>query len=84
MQTDLNRTIKAFVATNFLKDREANWGDDDSFIEEGVIDSTGALELVAFLELTFDIRVEDEEINPANLDSINRLIHYVMSKLDSG
>ncbi len=65
-----------------IKDGEISWGDDTSFIEEGLIDSVGVMELVAFLEVTFNFRVEDEEINPDNLDSVIKLVAYVGSKLN--
>ena len=79
---DTKATIKRFVIENFLKGNNSiNLLDDSSFIEDGVIDSLGVLELVAFLEETYDFRVEDEELAPENLDSINRLVAYVNSKL---
>ncbi|MCS6897855.1 MAG: acyl carrier protein, partial [Nitrospira sp.] len=53
---------------------------DTSFLESGLIDSTGVLELVAFLEEKFGIKVEDEDLIPANLDSINALIRFVEAK----
>ena len=74
--------IKAFVIANFLKgDKLAALRDDSLFIEEGIIDSVGVLELVAFIEETFNFRVEDEELVPENLDSIARLVKYVERKL---
>ncbi len=56
-------------------------GGDTSFLESGLIDSTGVLELVAFLEEKFKIKVEDEDLIPANLDSVNALIRFVEAKL---
>ena len=80
--TDIKEKIGTFIVDNFLKgDQSKTFEDDDSFLEEGIIDSVGVLELVAFLEETFSFRVEDEEIIPANLDSINKLVVYVRSKL---
>jgi len=55
--------------------------DDSSFLEEGVIDSTGVLELVGFLEENYEIKVEDEELIPENLDSIKNICAYLESKL---
>jgi len=54
--------------------------DDDSFLEKGIIDSTGVLELVAFIEENFGIKVEDEELIPENLDSIDNLVTFINSK----
>lgn len=74
--------IRGFIRENFLKkDRRKNFSDETSFIDGGIIDSVGVLELVAFLEETFKFRVEDEELVPENLDSIDRLVKYVDSKL---
>ncbi len=81
---DIKETIREFIANNFLKGEESKTiDDDDSFLEEGIIDSVGVLELVAFLEEAFSFRVEDEEITPANLDSTSKLVVYVRSKLTS-
>jgi acyl carrier protein len=78
---NIKETIREFVLNNFLKgDRSRKLVDDTSFIEEGIIDSIGVLELVAFLEETFGFRVEDEELIPENLNSIARLVTYVESK----
>jgi acyl carrier protein len=80
---NIKETIREFVLNNFLKgDRSRKLVDDTSFIEEGIIDSIGVLELVAFLEETFGFRVEDEELIPENLNSIVRLVTYVESKSD--
>lgn len=53
---------------------------DTSFLESGLIDSTGVLELVQFLEEKFRIKVEDEDLIPANLDSVNALSRFVKAK----
>ena len=81
---DIRKTIREFIVNNFLKGEESKtFGDDDSFLENAMIDSVGVVELVVFIEETFSIRVEDEEIIPANLDSVNKLVVYVQSKLIS-
>ena len=73
--------IKQFVSENFLFGKDEQLGEDESFLESGVIDSTGVLELVTFLESRFRIAVDDEELIPDNLDSVNRLIAFVECKL---
>jgi acyl carrier protein len=79
---DTRNEIKKFVISNFLKgDKSIALRDDSLFIEEGIIDSVGVLELVAFIEEIFGFRVEDEEMVPENLDSIEKLVVYVSSKL---
>ena len=54
---------------------------DDSFMGKGIMDSTGVLELVSFLEETFGVRVEDEELIPDNLDSLSKVQAYIKKKL---
>ena len=73
--------IRAFVVENFLFGKDDGFADDTSFLEEGIIDSTGILELVSFLEEEYSISVEDEELVPENLDSINNAVAYVERKL---
>jgi len=55
-------------------------GDDSSFLESGVIDSTGVLELVTYLENKFGFKIADEELVPENLDSINNVLRFVERK----
>jgi len=55
-------------------------GDEDSFLDHGILDSTGVLELVTFLEETFDIIIEDEELVPENLDSVTNLVAFIQLK----
>ncbi len=74
------RELREFVQENFLFGQEAAFSDDDSFLEQGIIDSTGVLELVAFLEDRYQITVDDEELVPENLDSINNLLRFIAAK----
>lgn len=84
MQT-IKTQVKAFVIDNFLMGRRADGlGDDTSFLERSILDSTGFLELIAFLEERFGIQVADEEMIPANLDSLNAIESYVHRKLPEG
>ena len=83
MDNTIKQQIVEFITTNFLFDEtNTSIGDTDSLLETGVIDSTGVLELVAFIEETYGIKVEDEEIIPENLDSINDITFYITSKLE--
>jgi acyl carrier protein len=75
--------VRAFIVENFLFGNENGVQDDTSFLDEGVIDSTGILEMVGFLEEEFGIRVEDEELLPENLGSIYSVVGYVTQKLES-
>ncbi|MFC0218943.1 acyl carrier protein [Pseudochelatococcus lubricantis] len=80
MQTP-DEQIRAFIVENFLfGDTQRDIGTADSFIENDLVDSTGILELVAFVEDTFGITVDDAEIVPANFDSIGKVRDYVLRK----
>jgi acyl carrier protein len=80
MQANTDK-IRAFIFSNFLFDTDESALDNDaSFLEQGIIDSTGVLELVEWLEETFSIKVEDEELIPENLDSVNRLGQFIVRK----
>jgi acyl carrier protein len=72
--------IRQFFEDNFMAEFESDFGDDDSFLDNGIIDSTGVLELVLFIEETYELKVQDEEIIPENLDSFNNLNKYISSK----
>ena len=73
--------IREFIFENFLFDAEDSaLQNDTSFLEQGVIDSTGVLELVDWLEDEFDIAVDDEELIPENLDSVNLLAAFITKK----
>ncbi len=79
--SDIVQKIRQFIFDNFLFDAgEEDLGNDDSFLEQGVIDSTGVLEVVEWLEETFEITVEDEELVPENLDSVNLLARFITGK----
>ena len=75
--------IRAFIIENFLfGDTSHDLGDDVSLIESDLVDSTGILELVAFVETTYNITVRDADIVPANFDSIGRIASFVGSRAD--
>jgi acyl carrier protein len=78
IQTELRR----FIIDNFLYGRDCRLRDDDSFQESGIIDSTGLLELVTFLETQYRIHVDDADLVAENLDSIERLARFLRRKLD--
>jgi acyl carrier protein len=75
--------IRAFVIENYLFGEEEKLRDSDSFMESGIIDSTGILELVRFLETSFGVKVADEDLIPDNLDSIDKIVAFVQRKLAS-
>jgi len=77
---DIKSQIKKFIIDNFMFGKDNGLKDDTSFLNEGIMDSTGALELVSFLEETYGITVEDEELIPENLDSVDNLVGYLKRK----
>jgi acyl carrier protein len=84
MNVQIEPAVRQFVREKLLfGDGTKSLNDETSFLESGIIDSTGVLELVLFLEGKFSIRVADEEVVPENLDSISRIAKYVTTKLNS-
>ena len=79
MQVEMS--IRNFIVENFLfGNMDVPLGDEDSFLQKGLIDSTGILEVVSFIEEKFGIKVEDDDLLPENLDSIRRLADFVARK----
>jgi acyl carrier protein len=78
---DIKNKIRTFIVENFLFGKDEGLDDETSFLDEGIIDSTGILELVSFMEETFNIKVEDEELVPENLDSIKNVVAYLEKKV---
>ncbi len=82
MPHDLEIIIRNFIVDNFLfSNDQDSLSDKESLLEGGLIDSTGVLELVAFLETEVGIEIADAEIIPENLDSIESIATYAKSKL---
>lgn len=77
---DIKDQIRTFVTTNFYVADPASLKDDASLLDQGIIDSTGVLEVIFFIEETFGIKVEDSEMLPDNLDSIGRITSFVERK----
>jgi acyl carrier protein len=80
MGETIQETIRNFIIENFLFGDPGDFSDADSLLEKGIIDSTGVLELVAFLEKTYGIKVADEELVPENLDSVSNVVQYLSRK----
>ena len=84
MVETIAREIKDFIVTNFLFGQEGEaLGGQQSFLESGIIDSTGLLELVAFVESRYQISIADRELMPENLDSLDNVSHFVARKLQT-
>lgn len=78
---EIAQQVKEFIIDNFMMGRSPDeLADDDSLLEKGIIDSTGVLELVGFIEETHNFTVEDDELVPENLDSVNRIVDYINRK----
>ncbi|HEY5997786.1 MAG TPA: acyl carrier protein [bacterium] len=77
----VKEALRTFILENFLFGQEnPDFTDGASLLENGLIDSTGVLELVAFVEEKYGISVADEELLPENFDSVDNLANYVGRK----
>jgi acyl carrier protein len=80
----IEEQVRQFITENFLFSEEKKITEADSFLENGIIDSTGVLELVSFVEEKFNVKVKDEEMIPENLDSISNLVSFIKKKQNNG
>jgi len=76
----VKQVIRQFVVETFLFGNDDGLENDTSFLENGVIDSTGMLELIMFLENKYGIRIADEELVPENLDSVQNIAGFIERK----
>jgi len=77
---ELKKQIRDFVTSNFYVADPKSLEDRTSLLDHGIIDSTGVLEVIVFVESTFGVTVEDSEMLPENLDSIERIVDFVARK----
>jgi len=80
MDIDIKEQIRAFVTSNFYVADPTALEDATSLLDRGIIDSTGVLEVIFFIEENFGIKVEDSEMLPDNLESIERIAKFISSK----
>lgn len=73
--------IRNFIVENFLYGQDNGLGDDVSFLQKGLMDSTGILELLSFIEEKYGISIDDEELIPDNFDSLNKLSAFITKKM---
>ena len=78
---ELRATVQQFIRKNFIFDDKMQFGDDQSLLRTGIVDSTGILELIAFLEVTFNVKFADNELVADNFDSLNKIISFMTKKL---
>ena len=77
---DVQKRVREFILTNFYVTEPDRFADEASLFDQGVVDSTGVLEVIGFLEVEFGIRVADAEVIPENLESIARIAAFVTRK----
>ena len=78
---DYQSGIREFVIENFLFGDAGRLTDDTSFMGSGIIDSTGMLDLIGFIEGTYGVKIKDEELIPENFDNVSRVAKFVEAKL---
>ena len=79
--SSIEETVRNFVIEQFLFGEGDTLRGDTSFLEEGIIDSTGILELVMFLEETYSVKIEDSELVPENFDTLDNIARYLEKKI---
>ena len=79
--SDLKKQIRAFIVQNFIVETATDLKDDDSLLQLQIVDSTGFLELIHFIEETFAVKVADDEMVPENLETIDNIAQFVTRKL---
>lgn len=80
----IRQQLRSFILENYLfTDDQSALDDDSSFLDGGILDSMGILELIDYLDESFSIKVEGDELVPDNLDSINNLMAFIGSKLQA-
>jgi acyl carrier protein len=77
---DIKQHVRAFITSNFYVADPSALADDASLLDQGIIDSTGVLEIIMFLENTFGFKVADSEMVPENLDSIDNIASFVAGR----
>jgi acyl carrier protein len=77
---DTKDVIRQYIIDNLLLGQGSTLDDDTSLLDSGALDSTAAMELVAFLEQTFNVQIQDREINPDNLETVNRISAMIERK----
>lgn len=83
MNSSATERLRAFIASNFYVPKGQSIEENTSFLDNGIIDSTGVLEIVAFIEREFEIDVKDHELVPANFDSLAALSAFIHRKKDT-
>jgi|WetSurMetagenome_2_1015567.scaffolds.fasta_scaffold96152_2 acyl carrier protein len=82
-QQDIQKTVKDFIQQNFIFDPNIVVAEDESLLETGVIDSTGVLELIGYLEEKYQCTFEDNELIGENFDTVLKISKFLKKKLDT-
>ncbi len=81
---NIEKQIREYLTEEVLfSDDSIEYSNDDSLLEAGVVDSVAVMEMILFVEETFNVEVADQEITPDNFDSVNRLANFIRSKMGS-
>ena len=75
---DIKEQVRAFVISNFFVSDPATLGDEESLLDRGIIDSTGVIEIIIFIEESFGIPVDGKDTLPENLDSVERIAAFIV------
>lgn len=78
----MRERIREFLLKNRASQEAVELSDEDSLLEQGVVDSVTMVDLIAFLESTFGIRVADDDMTPENFDSVSAIVTYTEAKMD--
>jgi acyl carrier protein len=81
LKQDIEKAVREFIIRTFIFEDDGNLMADASFLDNGIIDSTGVLELITFIEETYGIKLENHEVVPENLDSIKNITSFIERKL---
>jgi len=81
--SDIKEQVRKFIITNFYVADPAALKDDASLLDAGIVDSTGVLEVITFIESEFGVTVDDAEMLPENLDAVNHIAAFVQKKKSS-
>ncbi|NUQ73943.1 MAG: acyl carrier protein [Polyangiaceae bacterium] len=81
---EIKRKVREFITSNFYVPEASRLTDQSSLLDSGIVDSTGMLEVIAFLESDFTIQVSDRDLVPENLDSIERIAAYIARRRAEG
>jgi acyl carrier protein len=84
MNSSATERLRTFIAANFYVPKGQSLDETTSFLDTGIIDSTGVLEIVAFIEREFGLDVKDHELVPSNFDSLAALSAFIHRKKDAG